>query len=145
MSGPIDSLLPRLDHVRSAGKRSWRAVCPAHGGKHQNLAIALGDDGETVLLKCFSHGCTPAEIAAAVGLDLQDLFPDRRPEGHSRPPTRGAFSAADALRCLSFEGLVIAAAGRSMLGGHWNEADQERLVLAVSRIGAAMDAVGVRP
>jgi len=145
MNAPIDNLLPRLDRVRNAGKGRYRAVCPAHGGKHQNLAITIGDDGETVLLKCFSHGCTPAEIATAVGLDLQDLFPERQPEGHACKPMRGAFSAADALRCLAFEGLLLAAAGRSMLAGRWSEVDQERLVLAVSRISAAMDAVGVRP
>lgn len=142
---PIDKLLPRLEKVRAAGKNKWRACCPAHGGRHQNLSVAVGDDGETLLMRCFSHGCGAAEIVAAVGLELTDLFPEKLTGDDHRKPQRAAFSAADALRCLAFEGLLLAAAGRAMLNGSWNEREQGRLTIAVGRINAALDSVGVRP
>lgn len=58
--------------TRNHGRDRWRAQCPAHRGDDLNLAIATGDQG--VLLRCHSHGCTEADIAAALALDLRDLF-----------------------------------------------------------------------
>lgn len=58
--------------VKSAGNDRWRAQCPAHGGTDLNLAVARGDQG--VLIKCWSHDCSEADIARSVGLELADLF-----------------------------------------------------------------------
>jgi hypothetical protein len=68
----IDRVLQRLPHARRVGSR-WQAPCPAHGGTKPNLRISEGDDGR-VLLRCWSQGCTYAEITAAVGLRVADLF-----------------------------------------------------------------------
>jgi hypothetical protein len=69
-----DKLLSRLDGVHQVAHGRWRARCPAHDGKNRDvLSIGETTDG-TVLLKCF-HGCSAAEVVAAVGLDLADLFP----------------------------------------------------------------------
>lgn len=48
--------------------------CPAHDDKHPSLRVGEGDDGRT-LLKCFA-GCETANIVAALGLTLADLFPE---------------------------------------------------------------------
>lgn len=69
-----DALLSRLEAVRQTGAGRWRAKCPSHDGKNREvLSIGETTDG-TVLLKCF-HGCTAAEVVAAIGLELSDLFP----------------------------------------------------------------------
>lgn len=141
MSQAIDNLLAHLDKVRRTGKDRYIACCPAHGDKNPSLMVSERDDG-SVGIFCFS-GCSAHEIVSAVGLELSDLFPPS--ETHHKKSLRQAFSAADALRCLSFEGMVIAAAGRSFLSGKWNESEQSRLVDAVGRINAAMTACGVRP
>ena len=69
-----DILLSRLEGVRKSG-RGWIARCPAHEDRSASLSIAEGDNG-TVLLHDFA-GCKPADVLAAVGLTLGDLFPKR--------------------------------------------------------------------
>jgi hypothetical protein len=69
-----DTLLSQLDGVHQVGAARWRARCPAHDGKSRDvLSIGETPDG-TVLVKCFG-GCSAAEVVAAVGLQLSDLFP----------------------------------------------------------------------
>lgn len=69
-----DKLLSRLDGVHQVGHGRWRARCPAHDGKNRDV-LSVGETADgTVLLKCF-HGCTAAEVVAAVCLELHDLFP----------------------------------------------------------------------
>ncbi len=134
------TLLAALQKVRQTGHGRWIAACPSHEDKSPSLTIRETDEGR-VLVHCFA-GCAVHEIVHAVGLELSDLFPPRQ---HQGKPERNPFPASDALRCLSFDGMVIAASGRQMLNGTWTEAEQERLILAVSRINAAMTACGVRP
>ena len=64
-------LLNRLDGLRETGPDQWRARCPAHGSR--GLTLSLKDTGDRLLMNCFA-GCAPADILAAVGLELADLF-----------------------------------------------------------------------
>lgn len=73
-----EGFLDRLDGVRRNGS-GWTAKCPAHEDRHASLSVAEGDDGR-VLVKCHA-GCDAETVAAAVGLELADLF--ERPE---KPP-----------------------------------------------------------
>ncbi|WP_143754659.1 hypothetical protein [Caballeronia concitans] len=66
-------LLTRLEGVRQVAPGRWRAMCPAHEGHRPALAITETADG-TVLMHCFA-GCGVTEIAAALELNLADLFP----------------------------------------------------------------------
>lgn len=103
-------LLDRLQHVRRSGPGKWRAQCPVHGGMNkQSLAIKEKDDG-SVLLHCFSHECSAADIVAAVGLELTDLFPPRDlPEGeHRRKPERKPWTAYDILGAMRDDVMVAA-------------------------------------
>ncbi len=63
-----------LLQARSAGRNRWQARCPAHADRSPSLVITQGDKG--ILVRCWSHGCTPAQIVAALGLSLKDLFDD---------------------------------------------------------------------
>jgi hypothetical protein len=122
--------------VRKTGAGRWIARCPAHDDKSPSLAIRELDDGRT-LVHCFS-GCAAADVLNAVGLDFDALFPER-PIG--RKPERRPFSAADALRCLEIEGLVILTAAQDLNAGKALSAgDIERLAIAVGRINAALEA-----
>lgn len=69
-----EDLIARLEKVRKAGERSWSARCPAHADKGPSLHVT--DNDGTILIHCFA-GCSPAEIAAAAGINLSDLFPPR--------------------------------------------------------------------
>lgn len=140
MSAHLDNLLSRLDRVTRGGTPgSWRARCPSHGGKGLTLAIKEGDD-ERVLLHCFA-GCDVHEITAAVGLEVSDLFP---PTTSSGKPSREGIPAGDALRCLDFEAhMVLRFAAVVADGTPLDDAQFDRLALAIERIATAMSAVWI--
>ena len=138
-----ETLLSRLDKVRQTGPGRWVARCPAHDDRGPSLSVRELEDGRA-LLKCFA-GCTAHEVVSAVGLSLSDLFPEKPAyEAHRIKGERRPFPAADVLRCIAFEALVVLTAGAALLGGQpFTEADRARLVLAVGRIQAALDAGGL--
>lgn len=136
----IDTLLSHLDKVRASGQGRWMARCPAHGDKGPSLSVRELADGR-VLVHCFA-GCAVHEVLGAVGLDIEALFPPREVQ-HAQAERR-PFPAADVLRALGFESLVVLMAARSVKDGKaLNDADHERLVLAVSRIQDGLNMAGV--
>ena len=136
----IDNLLSHLDKVKRTGKASWIACCPAHDDRGPSLSIRELDD-ERVLLHCFS-GCSVHEVLNAVGLDMAALFPLREIQ-HGKPERR-PFPAADVLRAVGFEALVVCAAAVTMMAGEaFTQADRDRLILAAERIQAGLTAAGV--
>lgn len=68
------NLLDRLHNVKPKSNGRYVAACPAHEDQDPSLAIAVLDDGR-ILVKCFA-GCSAADVVAAVGMSLSDLFPD---------------------------------------------------------------------
>lgn len=137
-----ETLLSRLERVKRTGPDRWHARCPAHDDKGPSLAIREIDDGRT-LVHCFA-GCSAQDVVAAVSLSLSDLMPPRalavdRVKGERRP-----FPAADVLRAIGFEALVVLTSGAALLTGQsFTETDRARLTLAVARIQSALDAAGV--
>ena len=81
MPSHIGLLLNRLDHVRPSGKDRWTARCPAHEDRDPSLSIAVTPD-DRILLHCHA-GCGGADVVAAIGLSLSDLFPE--PLDHHLP------------------------------------------------------------
>ena len=63
-------VLDRFQNVVSNNGK-WVALCPAHKDRSPSLAINETDD--RLLLHCFA-GCETRHVAAAVGLDMSDLF-----------------------------------------------------------------------
>lgn len=142
-NSPIDTMLSRLEGVRRTGNGTWLARCPAHTDKNPSLSLRDSDSG-AVLLHCFA-GCTAHEVVAAVGLEVSDLFP-ARPIDPARvgSPVRRPFPAADILRAILFEVTIVALAGVAIIAGEpFSQFDKDRLLLAVSRIQAALDAGGL--
>lgn len=135
----VDNFLSKLDKVRRTGPGKWQACCPAHDDRGPSLSIAEGDDGR-VLVHCFA-GCGVHEIVAAVGMDISDIFPPRESSGK---PMRRPFPAADVLRAIGHEALVVAAAARTMAReGQLSVADLERVIEAASRIQTGVTAAGL--
>lgn len=136
----LENLLSRLDKVKRTGQGRYVARCPAHADKNPTLSIRELTDGR-VLVHCFA-GCSATEIVAAAGIDMSELFPPRDDAG-GKPETR-PFPAADALRCVGFEALVVVAAASAMVTGEPLAAvDRERLSLASARIQDALKACGL--
>lgn len=79
----VDLVLERLQGVE---KRNGfhRAFCPAHEDRNTpNLDIKEGDDGRALLV-C-RVGCDNADIVAALGLEMKDLFErDATHNGHKK-------------------------------------------------------------
>lgn len=133
--------LSRLDRVKPTGPGRWLACCPAHEDKGPSLSIRELED-ERTLVHCFA-GCEVQAVVAAVGLSLEDLFPPRE-LGHAAKRDRRPFPAADILRAVAFEALVVATSGAALLAGQpFGEADRARLMLAVGRLQEAVRAGGL--
>lgn len=132
----LDNLLAPLKNVRRTRPGHWIASCPAHDDRRPSLAIRQLDNG-MVLLHDFG-GCATTDVLAVLGLTLEDLFPERN-IGHSSSVLR-PFYTIDVLRCIAFEALVVcAAASRLTKGSLLSDVDRERLLLAASRLQAAME------
>jgi 5S rRNA maturation endonuclease (ribonuclease M5) len=70
----LDELLERLEGVKRSAS-GFVARCPAHDDHRQSLSIGEGDNG-CILLTCFA-GCETADVMAALGLGLADLYPEQ--------------------------------------------------------------------
>ena len=132
-----DKLLSRLDSVRRSSK-GWTARCPAHPDRTASLSIAEGDEGRT-LVHCFA-GCAAADVVAAVGLELADLFPERIRDTspmarHQRREYAQAAQARAAISALAQEAtIVLIAAGDVLADKPLDWMDYCRLVQAEQRI-----------
>lgn len=128
----VAKLLDRLDGVRQTGPGRWIAKCPSHEDRSPSLSVRETDDS-TVLIKCFG-GCGAADVVAAVGLELRDLFPER-PAEHRRRPSRAWLDARDVLTCIALECEVLAiAAGDMADGSPISPADADRIAQAAGRV-----------
>lgn len=138
----IDALLSRLDRVTRTGLNTWLASCPTREDKHPSMTIKELDDGR-ILLHDFG-GDSPAEILDAIGLTFDALFPEPIHTATRGKPERRPFPAADILRAIAFETTIIALAGAAIIAGEpFSQFDKDRLLIAVGRINAALDAGGL--
>lgn len=132
------TLLDRLDGVRVTGPGRWIARCPAHEDRSPSLSVRELEDG-TALVRCFA-GCGAADVVAAAGLELRDLFPER-PAEHRRRPARAWADARDTLACLATEGQVLAVAASDIVEGREVTAeDAARVAQAAGRVRNAWGA-----
>ncbi|WP_233868634.1 DNA primase [Paraburkholderia adhaesiva] len=133
---PVTTLLARLEGVREVAPGRWRAQCPAHEGRRPALAVTETGDG-TVLVHCFA-GCGVGEIAAALGLDLADLFPPREHDGydvHLARPVMRRFSDAQWQPALTLELLeVVVIIGAVLRRGSVTTSEHARLVRSLACI-----------
>jgi hypothetical protein len=135
----FDTIVSRLEHVQASGD-GCRARCPSCGGKSRKLSVTPAPEGR-VLLHCFGS-CTPAQVLAAIGLELGDLFDRPAPLAGATPEVRARrrreatvaeWRAAQDVLCA--EAAIVAAAGAMLAGGEGlDSAALQRLSVAVARI-----------
>ena len=135
---PVFTLLDRLSGVKQNGEQ-WIARCPAHEDRNPSLSIRRGDDGRC-LVNCFA-GCHVADVVAAVGLELKDLFIPSAPE--QRKTFAKIRSRKSLVEVLGHELLVLEQI-------HWlaqrvepPAEDIERGKLAAARIQQVVEKIGV--
>lgn len=136
-AAPIDNILSRLTKVKERQPNQWSACCPgsnhSRGDMTPSLSIREGESG-SVLLYCFA-GCGAAEIVAALGLTLQDLYPPRETTGNEPQRAPRLLTAGQALDLLREESLLLAVAAANIQHGViLSPADLDRLVKAAGRI-----------
>lgn len=135
MSAPFDLVCARLEPfgLRLFGDRG-RASCPVCGGKNKStLSIGVTHEG-AVLLKCWKTECAIEAIAAALNLQVGDLFP---PKESSAPPLkrRRMLTAQQALDLLDAEaGIVAVVASDIGQGRAISDTDRQRVLKAAARI-----------
>jgi hypothetical protein len=137
-------LLARLEHVHTCASGRWRAVCPSHDSKHRTQSLSIRELGDgTLLVKCFA-GCGAADVVAAIGLQLRDLFPKNHcaPSEPRHPQHPGHWHAVkQAVETLRFECLLCAIAAEDCACGKpLSPADAARVALAADRIRDALKA-----
>lgn len=81
--------------AKRTAEGAWIARCPAHEDKRASLSIGTGKAGR-VLVHCFA-GCTADAIAAAMRIDVRDLFAE------SEEPTELTYDYRDEKGGLLFQ------------------------------------------
>jgi hypothetical protein len=138
-----DILLQHLNKVKRTRSGTWLACCPSHNDKTASLSIRELDDGR-LLVHCFA-GCNVNEIVESVGLTLSDLFPPPETSQRFSKGERRPFPAADILRAILGEAKIVYMGAKHISGGNPLSGDSlKRLLLAVSRIQAALIAGGIQ-
>jgi hypothetical protein len=133
----IENILSRLEKVKGRNG-AYTACCPAHSDKSPSLAIRELDDGR-ILIKCFAD-CSVQDILGAIGMDMNDLFPNVNKD---LPPVKRKYYASDLLRVIEFEAWVVSVAAYTMAQGlTLSEEDRTRMKVAQSRIMEAVKYVG---
>lgn len=138
IAAPIDRVLSALTKVRKRQTSQWSAICPAHDDASPSLSVRETPDGG-VLLHCFG-GCDTADVVAALGMELSDLFPPRDKPANAPKKIANLLTAGQALELLAQESLLAAVALTNYLHGiTLTPQDTERLRLAAGRIGLLND------
>jgi hypothetical protein len=133
----IENILSRLEKVKGRNG-AYTACCPAHSDKSPSLAIRELDDGR-ILLKCFAD-CSVQDILGAIGMDMNDLFPNVNKD---LPQVKRKYYASDLLRVIEFEAWVVSVAAHTMsTGKKLSDTDRDRMKVATSRIMEAVKYVG---
>ena len=131
----LNIVLSRLEKVQRIGNDRYKAICPAHDDRSPSLAIK--DDEGKLLLHCFG-GCETLDVLSAIGLDFANIMPDKVTGNFKKD--KKPFYAMDILGIIKFEAtLTYIYASDLAKGLALSSADQERLLLAASRINHAYE------
>jgi DNA primase len=107
----IENLLSRLQKVKSSGKGRWLCACPAHNDKSPSMHIKLDDYGK-ILINC-KAGCDTYSILQSIGLDWQDVMPEKTTH-HRQKPHKQVLYAGEALALLQYEARIVMASAFKM-------------------------------
>jgi len=73
-----------VEALRQAGKKpkksannNWVSLCPAHEDSSPSLAVGVSPSSGKILFSCYA-GCSAEDIVGALGLKMQDMFPEEK-------------------------------------------------------------------
>lgn len=136
----VDHLLSRLTKVKRSGNDQWMACCPAHDDRSPSLSIKDAGNGK-ILVNCLA-GCSALDVLGAVGMDWNDVMPERVISNQERP-TRQRVYPSDALRAIQFEARIVIATAFALNNGEkLPQTDLDRLKLSMERINTALEMMG---
>lgn len=131
----IDVLLSRFEGVRGKAPR-WRAICCVHESKHRSRSVSIYEpEPDRILIHCHA-GCSVADIAAKLGIELSDLFPPRVDDDQRKPRIKRAWRASEVLDSLQHELHVAFVTLTDVIAGH--PVDFNRARVARDRIVATI-------
>ena len=140
---PVDRLLDRLSGIKQTRPHRWQARCPAHDDRSPSLVITEVEDG-TILLKCWA-GCSAAEVVAAIGLELRDLFPPKFDYQTHKPNKPPRYLAQDVVKTVITEATILTLGYRALQrGDDLTLDDQGRVELAINAIENCREVVVCR-
>ena len=140
MIDKANNLLGMLQGVKSRGRDSWVACCPAHDDKYPSLKIDIKDG--KILIKCWS-GCSAEDILEAVGLKFSDIF--ENPVYQRSSGKKPTIYASDALRILKVEAMVITLCAIDIKNKKAiSDENHARVIKAMDRINIMMEASDVK-
>lgn len=136
----IDKLLSRLEGVKRTGNGQWMAKCCAHDDRSPSLSIKDAGNGK-ILVNCLA-GCSALDVLGAVGMDWNDVMPEKV-ISHQERPTRQRVYPSDALRAIQFEARIVIATAFALNNGEkLPQTDLDRLKLSMERINTALEMMG---
>lgn len=142
----VDVLLANLERVRSIGDGRWVASCPtafhARGDRSAGLGIKQVDD--RVLIHC-PAGCSAADVVAAIGLGLADLFERPLSTKSVAPVRQPPFPRAMTDRLFKAATVLMLAADQLRFGKALNDADFETVQRAYAEIDTVVMRVATWP
>ncbi len=139
-AGAREKFLALVDH-KTTGRDHGMFRVPTRRDKNMSGTWRELPDGR-LLIHDFG-GESVDTILAAIGLTLSDLFPERIDD--YQPKERRPFPAADVLRAVGFEALVVLMAATSIRKGEpLSRQDNDRLLVSVQRLQSALTLAGVR-
>ncbi|HMM76978.1 MAG TPA: DNA primase [Gammaproteobacteria bacterium] len=133
-----DTLLARLDRVKSTGPDAWIASCPAHEDRRPSLSIRQVED--RVLIHCWA-GCGALDVVGAVGLELRDLFERRHTDSYVAPRRPPLPSSRELVALLEFDLAVFDCAAGKLFSNatEFTPADRETLFNAIADVRRVLD------
>lgn len=105
--------LSKLEKVKRTADGEWVGCCPSHEDRSPSLAVKETKDGR-ILVHCFA-GCKFEDVCGAVGVEIQDLFPERPPsDNHVKPLP---FNPRTLLKAMVFNYTMVAVCASDMAQG----------------------------
>jgi len=82
----LQNILNNLDKVTRQPDKSYKALCPCHTEKTPSLTIKEADN--KVIAHCFGCGASGVDVVNALGLDIDELFNEKRAMNEPYKPTQ---------------------------------------------------------
>lgn len=137
----IETLLSRLQKVKSTSRGRWMCACPSHEDKSPSMHIQLLDDGK-ILINC-KAGCDTYSILQSIGLDWSDVMPES-PTHHRQRPQKQSLYPSEALALIRFEAQIVMVAAMDLAKGRTQtDSEKSRLDKAMQTINKAIQAAAI--